>query len=156
MLPFNCLTETIYPLQADIYYGVVFQDDFGKINRTWYLDRTIKCSAVSEQLDGGPALEPDQMMKFKDNIKLRIPEDIRVALDSSEYPLTEILVTNIRNSDDLVIWKEFGSDLVGQPTVFEIQTLVPSLDPFQNIEHYYVYVARSQNQSSDLEEFGAS
>jgi hypothetical protein len=150
MLPFNCLDATVYPLSADLYYGLAYQDDFGKITRTWYLDRTIKCSAISDQIDEGAALTPDIMMKFKDNIKLRTPEDIRVASDSAKYPLTEILITNIRNSDGIVIWKEYGEDFANIPTVFEVQSTVPSLDPFQNVDHYYVYLGRSQNQDANM------
>lgn len=151
MLPFNCLTNTLYPMRADIYYATQTQDAFGTINKTWIFDRTVQCSAVSHHLDAGAALDPALMMKYKDDVDVRIPENIRIAVDTSEYPLTEILITNIRNENDTCIWNEYGEEFVGNPTVFEIKTVVPSLDPFQTIEHYYVYAARSQNQYADLE-----
>lgn len=156
MLPFNCLTNTLYPMKADVYYSSITQDGFGKLNRTWTLDRTIQCSAISHQIDAGAALEPALMMKYKDDVDIRTPDNIRIATDSSEYPLTEILITNIRNEDDVCIWNEYGAEFVGNPTVFEVSTVAPSLDAFQNVEHYYIYASRSPQQSATLEANNAS
>jgi hypothetical protein len=150
MLPFNCLTNTVYPLKADIYYSSNTQDSFGTILRTWVYDREIPCGVISKSLGRDPELTPDLLMKFKDDLSLRTPEDIRVSAANAEYPLTEILVTNIRNSDGLVIWQEYGAEFAGMPTAYEVRTVAPSLDPFQNIDHYYIYIARSQNQTVSL------
>jgi hypothetical protein len=156
MIPFNCLTNTVYPINADVYYSTNTQDSFGTILRTWIFDRTVPCGVISKSLNRDPELTPDQLMKYKDDLSLRTPDNIRVASDSTEYPLTEILVTNIRNNDGLVIWKEYGGEFAGTPTAFEVRTVAPVLDPFQQIDHYYIYIARSQNQTATLEAFNES
>lgn len=156
MLPFNCLNNTIYPLSADIYYAVGTQDSFGTVNKNWYFNRTIACSVLSQNVNRDPELTPDQLMKYKDDLSLRTAENIRLSDDQSNYPLTEILVTNIRNSDDNVLWKEYGAEFAGNPTLFEVRTVAPVLDPFQQVDHYYIYIARSQNQLASLEVFNAT
>jgi hypothetical protein len=156
MLPFNCVTDMQYPFQADIYYSFNTQDQFGTINRTWFFDRTIKCYLISKSINRDPELTPDLLMKFKDDLTLRTPENIRIASNDDNFPLTEILVTNLRNQKEQLFWNEYGDEFAGVPTVFEVRTVTPVLDPFQNLDHYFVYIARSQNQSATLEANNAS
>jgi hypothetical protein len=151
MIPNNCLTDTLYPMTADIYYSTETQDEYGTMNSVWNFDRTIKCSAVQvNSKNVASNLDPDILMKYNDYLYMRTTSDIRVSSNSTKYPITLILVTNISNSNGLSYWNEQVGAREGEPTLFEVRTVSPSIDPFQDINHYMIYLARSQDQGSEI------
>jgi len=147
MFPNNCLVDTIYPMLADIYYSSETQDEYGTMNSTWSFNKTIQCSAITLNPKNVNAnLDPDVFMKYQDFVRIRTLNDIRVSSNLTQYPINLILITNIRNANGLSFWNEQAGNRQNQPTLFEIRTVTPSIDPFQNINHYMVYLARSNNQ----------
>lgn len=151
MIPNNCLTDTVYSMLADIYYSSETQDEYGTMISTWTFDRTIGCSAVSANPKNvNSNLDPDVLMKYQDFIRMRTTKDIRVASNQTLYPITSILITNIRNATGVSFWNDQVGPRANQPTLFEVRTVTPSIDPFQNIDHYMIYLSRSDYQGSDF------
>jgi hypothetical protein len=68
-----------------------------------------------------------------------------IEVRTSDRLTTREKATNIRNSDNLVIWTEidFPSDT---PTVFEVVGTTPLTDPFGKVLAYSSTMKRSENQ----------
>lgn len=137
-----------FPMLADIYYPVVSQDAYGQITKAWTLDKTVSGnftpagSEIKEELVINVDISQDSLMIG------RVKRDLRYAdSDDEDYGLTNILVTNIRDRNSLVIYKETDGIRSGQPTLFEVATQQPFVNPFGKIEHYRVILRRSENQS---------
>lgn len=148
----NCDKPSVtFPMLADIYYPVVSQGAYGQITKVWTLDKTVSGSftpagsEIKEELVINVDISQDSL------IIGRVKRDLRYAdADNEDYGLTNILVTNIRDRDSLVLYKETDGVRRGQPTLFEVATQQPFVNPFGKVEHYRVILRRSENQSEDI------
>jgi hypothetical protein len=111
------------------------------------MDDTIPCafsvagSKTKKDVIPNPSVTLDSMLIG------RTMRDIRISLDSTEYAITNIMITNIRDKDHNVIYTETSGPRAGLPTVFEIATNDPMVGPFGNVEYYKVILRRSENQA---------
>lgn len=140
-----------FPMLADIYYPVVSQDAYGQIKKVWTLDKTVSGSFTPAGSDIKEELVINVDISQESLLIGRVKRDLRYAdADDEDYGLSNIMVTNIRDKNDLVIYKETDGVRRGQPTLFEVATQQPFVNPFGRIEHYRVILRRSENQSEEL------
>jgi hypothetical protein len=140
-------TDFIYPMKADIYYPIITQNSYGQPNKEWVFDRTIICNATTVGGAGDVELKPDTFLQYDGKLVSRSKSDIRISSNSSENAITNILVTNIRTSSDLVIYKETAGPRTGRGTIYEVGTLEPFIGPFGEIEYYKMLWRRTENQT---------
>lgn len=140
-------TDFIYPMKADIYYPIITQNSYGQPNKEWVFDRTIVCNATTVGGAGDVELKPDTFLQYDGKLISRSKSDIRISSNQLENAITNILVTNIRSSSDLVIYKETAGPRTGRGTIYEVGTLEPFVGPFGDIEYYKMLWRRTENQT---------
>jgi hypothetical protein len=140
-------TDFIYPMKADIYYPIITQNSYGQANKEWVFDRTITCNATPVGGAGDVELKPDAFLQYDGKLVCRSRSDIRTSSNEADNAITNILVTNIRSSTDLVIYKETAGPRTGRGTIYEVGTLEPFVGPFGNIEYYKMLWRRTENQT---------
>jgi hypothetical protein len=145
MLPGAGINNIYYPMTAEIFYAETRQNDFGTMERTWVFDRTVKCSAVSAMADktlNSELKSTNAFFQYNSDIAFRTSDDIQRKKGGTYYPITEVLVTNIKDSEGNVVWTEREDSY----TQYEIQSFVPSYDAFHAVEFHRGYLTRSTKQ----------
>lgn len=143
-------TDFTYPLLADIYYPIVETGAYGNLKKQWVLDKTVACFFNV----GGSKFKED--IGTEANIIIdtaligRLRSNPAISSTESLYSTTNIIVTNIRGNDGILIHSESSGPRSGNSTLFEIATLVPIVGPFGKTEYYKVILRRSENQAVDL------
>ena len=144
MLPQGNLNGLFYPMTADIYYATKSQNDFGELQRSWTMDRSINCSAIKEnpQSQMRTQLTSEKFLEYNVKINMRTNENIYKSLDGTHYRPTDILVRNIKDPFGSIAWTETDTE----PTNFEIDTIEPMFDAVHNIMGYRILLRRSDLQ----------
>ena len=91
-------TDFIFPMQADVYYPIVEQGPYGNVQKTWVLDKTI---AVNFNRVGSAAKEevtPNVNITQKSVLVGRSKTDIRISSLDANNAITNVIITNIRDS----------------------------------------------------------
>jgi hypothetical protein len=143
------LTDIYYPMSAELYYAESKQDELGVIQKTWVLDRIIKCSIISSMSDKtltGELKNSGPMFQYNSDVLLRTNEDIQKKKNGSIFSITEILLTNVKDPAGKVVWLEKNQ----KATQYELKTFVPSYNGFHEVEFYRGYLARSTRQNEVL------
>ena len=130
MLPGASFNDLFYPMTAEIYYADTKQDELGSMKKTWVYDRTIKCSAISQMADK-TTLGGESKQKKK---------------NGTFYPITEILITDIKDPNGEYVWE----DVLGKRVQFEVKSFVPGYDFDHTKKFYRAFLARSKNQQEVL------
>lgn len=133
---------------CDVYYATELQDKYGKMNRTWIKDRSERCtfyyySGKKENFD----YENPQFYKLDTVLIGRSQTDIRESSSGTYYPLSHILLTNIRNNgcgDSSSLYIETNG--MATPTIFEIRSVLPNINPFGQVDFYSVQLERQDKQ----------
>jgi hypothetical protein len=141
--------DIIYPMKADIYYPIISQNNYGQAKKAWVFDRTIICNASSVGGAGTEELKSDIFLQYKDKLVVRSKSDIRVSSNDVNNAESNVLITNIRSSNDLLIYKETAGPRNGKGTIYEIGTIEPLVGPFGDIEYYKMLWRRTENQDID-------
>lgn len=139
-------TDFLYPMKADIYYPIISQNQYGQANKNWVFDRTVVCNATAVGGAGTEEIKPEIFIQYKDKLVSRTKTDLRISATNELYAETNILITNIRSSNDLIIYKETAGPRAGKGTIYEVGTLEPFIGPFGDIEYYKMMWRRSDNQ----------
>lgn len=153
MLPNSDFGDIMFAMSADLYYAENDQNDFGDMTKTWHFNRRIKCSAITALADKTlmPELKPSEFLSLANNLYFRTDTDVRLQefdqLDKDPviHPITEILITNIKDNNG----NNAYPDYLG-PTKYEVATVVPTFNEFQARNFFRVYVQRSQDQRVEL------
>ena len=143
-------TDFLFPMLADVYYPLVEQGAYGNVKKNWVLDKSIACQLNSAGTANKEEIKPEVKLLQDTSLVGRVRTDIRFSSDQERNSLTNILITNVRDKNDNVIYLETSGPRSGQPTIFEIATFDPLVGPFGNVEHYKVVLKRSENQGSDI------
>lgn len=144
----NCDTpDFIFPMKADIYFPIITQGDYGQPKKNWVFDRTITCNATSVGGAGEEVVKPESFLQYKDKLIARTKNDPRISTNESSNAVTNILITNIRTADDMVIYKETAGVRAGRGTIYEVATVEPYIGPFGNTEFYKMLWRRAENQT---------
>lgn len=133
-------------MTADIYYSVQSQTDLGEVTRSWVKDRTIMCSAIKDRPDSNmySTVTTQKFIEVDPKVNLRTKEDILLSSAGGSYRLTEVLITNIKDPQGTIIWKE----AVNVPTEFEIDNVEPIYNEYHNLDAYRVLLCRSDEQGA--------
>lgn len=145
----SCCPETdfFYPMKADVYYPIITQNEYGQPNKKWVMDRTFICNATTAGSSSTEEIKPEMFLQYQDKLVARSKTDIRISSNSENNAMTNILIANIRNSSDEIIYKETSGPRSGRGTIFEIAGLQPFINPFGDIEYYRMVWRRTENQS---------
>lgn len=141
----NDLIGSLLSMKLDVYMQVDSQDpNTGAIKKEWTYSKTINCHAKGVISNSATARGSDSQT-FSNKYK---NEQI-VQIRTIDRLTTREKITNIRDSEDNVIWKElnFPSD---SPTVFEVIGTTPITDPFGKTIGFNSSVMRSENQQIGL------
>ncbi len=150
----NC-SSLFFQMQSDIYYAVEQEDKYGKIKKEWFFDMIEPCSfyTLGDQSNNNNFTfmndtDMDQFWKLETMLYGRFKSDPRKSSDGSYFPLSHILVTNIRGSscNEETFFIETNGGYVGRPTIFEIKTCQPFVGPFNTVEYYKIQLERSDTQ----------
>jgi hypothetical protein len=143
------VTDFMYPMKADLYYATIKQNEYGQPKKTWIYDRTIICNATPVGGASKEEIKPELFLQNIGQLIARTQLDPRVSSHESNNSMTNILVTNIRNANDVPIYKETTGPRSGRATIYEFGTVEPFVGPFGDIQYYKILWRRSENQSVD-------
>jgi len=145
----QCCPETdfMYPMMADIYYPVISQTDYGQATKKWVLDRTIILNATPVGGAGQEDIKPEIFLQYENKLVSRIKEDPRISISNGSNAITNILIANIRNAQEVLIYKETAGVRAGRGTIYELGTVEPFTGPFGSIEYYKMLLRRAENQT---------
>ena len=144
----NCdTTDFIYPMKADVYYPIITQNNYGQANKEWIFDRTIVCNASNLGGPGDVELKPDAFLQYDGKLLARSKSDVRVSSNNADNAITNILITNIRSSSNVLVYKETAGPRSGRGTIYEVATFEPFVGPFGEIEYYKMLWRRTENQT---------
>ena len=138
------LIESLLTMKLDLYRQVEEQDpNTGAIKKQWNFYKTVACSAKgiisnSTSMRGGDKQVIGNKYYNEQYLEIRTIDRLTV----------RDKISNIRNMDDEVIWKEINFP-TETPTVFEISGITPVTDPFGTILAYNSLIKRSENQQID-------
>lgn len=140
----------MFPMQADVFYPMVEQGQYGAVSKQWLLDKVI----VGNFTPAGAAMKEEVIPNVnvtKDVLLLcRIKSDIRISTREANNAVTNIIVTNIRNASGQELYLETAGPRNGKSTLFEVATQEPHLNPFGGIDYYKLVLRRSENQGADI------
>jgi hypothetical protein len=134
-------------MYLDIYYAVENQDQFGTEVKTWVFNRSILGYAEILGAVNRDALKNNQFFEYESKLIGRSKEDATLALNSDRYPISSILITNIRDAEtNIHFYKEPFGDRRNLSTLFEIMAVEPYVNPWNEIEYYKILFNRSDQQ----------
>jgi hypothetical protein len=134
-------------MKADIYYPVISQTDYGQATKKWVLDRVIILNATPVGGAGQEDIKPEIFLQYENKLVSRIKEDPRMSTSNGSNAITNILVANIRNAQDVLIYKETAGVRAGRGTIYELGTVEPMTGPFGSIDYYKMLLRRAENQT---------
>ena len=137
----------LYPMKADIYYPMITQNNYGQANKEWVFDRTIILNATPFSSMRTDSIQPDMFLQLKDKLVCRSKSDIRISSASSTNALSNIILTNIRDQADNLIYLETAGPRNGRGTIYEVALLDPYVNGFKRIEFYKFHLRRTENQA---------
>ena len=145
----QCCPETdfMYPMMADIYYPVISQTDYGQATKKWVLDRTIILNATPVGGAGQEDIKPEIFLQYENKLVSRVKEDPRISTSNGSNAITNILIANIRNAQEVLIYKETAGVRAGRGTIYELGTVEPMTGPFGSIDYYKMLLRRAENQT---------
>jgi hypothetical protein len=142
--------DFIYPLIADVYYSIVKQGAYGEVAKQWILDKSVACNFNPTGANNKPGLPVNVELMIDDILIGRTRCDIRTSSDGDLNALTNILITNIRDTSGNSIYNETSGIRKSKTTLFEIGGNEPIVGPFGSTEYWKVLIRRSENQGVDV------
>lgn len=140
-------TDIFFPMKADVYYPIITQSEYGQPSKQWVLDRTIVCSAIPASAGSRDSVKAEVFIQYDDKLVARSSSDLRISSNDDSNALTNILITNIRTANDVLVYKETAGPRADKGTIYEVAALQPFVNPFGTIEYYNMVWRRTENQS---------
>jgi hypothetical protein len=140
-------TDFVYPMKADLYYAQITQNSYGQAQKEWVYDRTIICNAANSGSSSTKELNAEVFIQNDGKLIARTKSDPRVSSYSDNNAITNILITNIRDASDVLVYKETAGPRSGKGTIYEIATVNPFSGPFGTVEHYNMLWRRTESQA---------
>lgn len=132
---------------ADVYYATESQDDFGAEVKDWQLDQTVESYFQILGAVDVKALKGGEFYEYEDKLIGRSRKDIRESINGINYPITSILITDIRDGKtNKNYYLESAGVRSGESTVYEILAIEPYVNPWNEIEYYKILLNRSERQ----------
>ena len=107
----------------------------------------ITCNATSVGGLGSEDVKPDSFLKYENKLIARTKEEPRLSSNNANNATTNILITNIRDASDNIIYKETAGVRSGKGTIYEVATVEPFTGPFGYTEYYKMLWRRAENQT---------
>jgi hypothetical protein len=142
--------DPVYPLQADILYSENSQGAYGNVSKIWTIDRSVSCGLGPAGSRFKGELNTNIDLSIEAVLIGRFKEDIRFNEEEEARALTNVLVTNVVDRDENLVYIESSGVRKDKATLFELATVTPHIGPFGGVEYYRVILRRSENQSIDL------
>lgn len=142
-------TDFMYPLLADVFYPIVKQDGYGSVNKQWVLDKTIACSLSSITRRGKAEVAPNVELLVDGMLIGKVRKDLRISSSNNTNSITNIIVTNVRDTNGNVVYLETSGPRKDKGTIFEVATNEPVVGPFGDVEYWRILLRRSDNQGVD-------
>lgn len=146
MLPSSDFSDIFYPMTAELYYANSRQDELGVPKKTWVFDRIIKCSAISTSADrstvSAELKNTNAYFELNSDVIFRTNDNIQKKKNGTFMPITEILITNIKDPNGTLVWET----VLNKSVQFEIKSFIPGYESSHTIKYYRAYVARSKKQ----------
>lgn len=147
----SACVSPFFQMKCDVYYATESQDKYGKVQKKWVYDMTEDCSFYTlgdTSNDDNFTYDDKKFYRMETMLYGRVKTDIRKTSSGLFYPLSHILITNIRggNCNDEVFFYETNGDYVGKPTIFEIKMVQPFIGPFSTVEYFKIQLERSDTQ----------
>lgn len=143
-------TDLFFPMKCDVYYATEDQDKYGKMVKKWSLGNTLDCTLYTpnEKKMGDFDFEDQKFFKLDEFVVGRTKFDPRKTDTESYYPMSHILITNIKSNDcnDQLLFFESTETYEQKATVFEIRSCRPYIGPFSTIEYFKLVLQRSDTQ----------
>lgn len=139
------LVDASFSMLLDLYVQTDEQDpDTGVIKKEWNYSQTIPCFASGLISSSATARSTDRQVignKYENIQMVEIRTSSKISIRNK--------ITNIRNSNNEVLWFELNYPNE-TPTVFELVGTTPMTDPFGSVVAYNSTLKRSENQSIGL------
>jgi hypothetical protein len=143
----SCDVDFIFPMKADIYYPIITQNQYGQPNKNWVFDRTVSINATPAGGAGAEDIKPAEFLQYENKLISRSKSDIRISSNNENNAITNILITNIRSIDNVLIYKETAGPRNNKGTIYEVATVEPFIGPFGSIEYFKILLRRTENQA---------
>jgi len=130
-------------MSLDVYYSTESQDDFGIEQKTWSFDQTLLGYAEILGAVEKDGIKSGKFFEHEDKLIGRTKKDPRVSLEGLYYPITNIIITDIKDkktSTSLYVEEE------GKSVIYEILSVEPYVNPWNEIEYYKIFFNRSDRQ----------
>jgi hypothetical protein len=137
-------------MSLDIYYATEEQDKYGAEIKKWICDQTLDGYVEILGSVDKEALKTGKFNEYEDKLIGRTKKDPRVSIEGFIYPITNILITNIRNkSNNEEYYIEAAGPREGKSTIYEIFAIEPYVNPWNQIEYWKILFNRSDVQDFD-------
>jgi hypothetical protein len=91
-------------------------------------------------------INPKAFIEHSGQLIARARTDLRISSKDASNSITNILITNIRDRHDNIIYKETAGVRSGKATMFEVAGLEPIVGPFGPVEYYKMLWKRTDSQ----------
>lgn len=127
-------------MTVDVYRQQNIQDEnTGAVVRDWVFYKRIPCHIDIMNTEGTSVADNNKQFGFE------YTEVFRIKMKSTEKLSKRYRLKNIKNRSGQLLFVE--QDQIGEPpTVFDIESYHPRLDPFGNLLYYESNLRRSQVQ----------
>lgn len=147
----DCSTnDYLFPMSAEVYYPITEVGPYGNVIRQWIFDKTVTCQFVPAGSSSKEEIKPEILITQDTLLVGRVKGDIRISTRNDPNALTNIIVTNIRDSACNELYTETAGARSGKSTIFEVATQQPHAGPFGGIDFYKVVLRKSENQSTEV------
>lgn len=144
-------TDFMFPMLADVYYPIVDQGAYGNVKKQWILDRQFACNFVIQgTASTNEEIKPNVNITKENMLIGRTKTDIRISSNKEMQSSTNIVITNIKTTQDEPIYIETSGPRSGHSTIYEIASIEPIVGFLNTIEYYRVILRRSENQATDI------
>lgn len=138
----------LFSMQLDIFYATEEQDKYGRENKLWSNNQTLDGYAEILGAVDRKALITQTFFEYQDKLIGRTKTDPRLSLEGAYHPITNILITNIRDKKTQEhFYLESAGEREGKSTIYEIFAIEPYVNPWNEIEYYKILFNRSDIQS---------
>jgi hypothetical protein len=143
-------TDIFFPMKCDIYYATEDQDKYGKIVKNWSLGNTLDCALYTpdDKKNDEFKFEDQKFFKLDQILVGRTKQDPRKSDIESYYPMSHILLTNIKSDgcNDELLFFESTETYEKKATIYELRSCQPYVGAFSTIEYFKLVLVRSDTQ----------
>ena len=138
--------NTFYPSRYSVYYATQSQNSFGEVEKVWTFNQVLRAGFSMSTNYKDQQVQADQNFWIQDIISGRTGFDPRKSSSGKLYAMTDVLIADIMDDKDNLIYTESAGVRSGMSTLFELAGVLPHTGPFGSIDYYKIVVKRSDAQ----------